>query len=200
MRNWKIIGLGAMLASGMVGVANATPVSFDLAGGPETSVTVSDSAPLATLTGTLASDLDSQVFTLNDGETRTVDFFTLTARGLALGASYNVAATLAFDLPDIDAAGAGDGNFFTIFGVLSGGTLDWDDSTLPDYFTAGGNTLKVDFEDGRTILLGDTVMIHAYITNQGGGTAPVPEPGTMLLMGSGLIGLAGACRRARKDK
>jgi len=187
-----------LLVVGIVGVSGATPVSFDLAGSAGgSSVSVSDNAMFATLTGTLDNNLDNQIFVLNDGETKEVDFFTLTACGFALlGPSYNVDATLAFDLPEIDSAGSGGGRFWTLFGLLSAGTLAWDSDTLPDSFDVHGNTISVDFEDGCTIVCGNTAMVHAYITNEGGGT--VPEPATMLLLGSGLIGIAGFRKRLLK--
>jgi hypothetical protein len=173
----------------------ASPVYFDLAGGSGgSSVTVAESAWLADLTATLAGTLDNEIFTLADGATREVDFFTLTASGLTFPVdSYAISATLAFQLPNIEAQGTGAGIFGTFLGVLSGGTLSWDHSTIPDFFTVNGNRISVDFQDRRTIGLGDTAMVHTYITNYGG--APVPEPGTIVLLGAGLLGLGLYTRR-----
>lgn len=171
----------------------ATPVTFtpDVVG---SSVIVTDTAPLGKLTGTLA--LSGSGFTLADGAMQTLNFFTLNANGISFGRSYNIEATLAFSAPPIGSEGVGGGKFYTFFGVLSGGTLSWND--MPKNYTlADGNVISIDFQDGWDIGLGDTVMVHAYVTNNGGGTA-VPEPTTMLLFGLGLLGLAGLRRKFKK--
>ncbi len=184
----------------MAGVAGATPVYFDLAGSSGgSSVSISEIGLGANLTASLANSLNSQIFTLNDGQTRAVDFFTLTTSGLG-GGIYTIAATMAFDQPNnvnAVASGYGYGVFCTFLGVISGETLTWDPNSLPDVFTVAGNTISVDFEDVSTLIIGNTTMVHAYITNEGGGTAaPVPEPSTMLLLGAGLIGVC-LCGRWR---
>jgi hypothetical protein len=188
-----LVGAALMMLAGVVG---ATPVSFDVAGGTGGSnVSVTNQNSLltpfdnGTISAALVGNLDAQLFTLGNNESKIIDFFTLTVSGFSLKEAYNVRATLAFDVPDIDAIGSGKGSFTTFFGCLSAGTLTWDPATIPDFFTVNGNTVKVDFESGYAFGFGDTATIHATITNQGGGSAPVPEPGTMMLLGVGMLGL-----------
>ncbi len=187
-----LIACSMALALSMTGIAGATPVYFDLAGrNGGSSVSISEIGLGANLTASLANNLDSQIFTLNDGETRAVNFFTLTTSGFG-GGIYSIAATLAFDQPDIHAvtSGSGYGVFCTFLSVLSGETLKWDPNSLPDAFTVAGNTISIDFEDISTFGIGNTTMVHAYITNEGGGTTPVPEPSTILLLGISLVAVA----------
>jgi hypothetical protein len=65
----------------------------------------------------------------------------------------------------------------------TGGSENW---LVLDYRTSG---VAWAFNDE-----GNTAYIHGYIAE----SAPVPEPTTMLLLGTGLIGLAGARRKFKK--
>ncbi len=80
----------------------------------------------------------------------------------------------------------------------SGSILDFQHFSLPDPFL---NVTSVVF----TGLRNDGLLADAYESGgmlldniEVGGTAPVPEPATMLLLGTGLVGLVGA--RIRKKK
>lgn len=76
-----------------------------------------------------------------------------------------------------------------------------------DFFTAGGSpspSLTIDLPDNilgeivRVRLNGAEYLSLAEVQVFGGTLSPVPEPATMLLLASGLVGLAGVRRKFTK--
>ena len=98
-------------------------------------------------------------------------------------------------------------------GVRSGSYMNTFDLTLasiynPAFITASGGTV----DGARTRLISNLFAGQTYLnihtSGQQGGfpggeirgqVNPIPEPGTILLLGSGLIGLASRARRKRKS-
>lgn len=197
------------------GYANATPVNIDIDAENSSAEFTSYQQGVkifhwtfgggSSLSVALASGLDDVNFTLNDGETSNwFNFLTFTSTGTGIG-YFDLEAIMAFSSPLATSVTAeADGGWGAISGKLpligkysiSAGALYWDDNTL-EFFDALGNEIVVTLEQGLTINGNSTVDLKAQITNNGGGVASVPEPTTMLLFGTGLIGCAGVMRRIK---
>jgi hypothetical protein len=198
------------LIFGIVSVASAVPIDFNVAGGAGGSsvdLSIIDTWGNTSISANLVANLDNEIFSLNDGESHTFDVFDIKVDGFGLGKA-DVLMILAFDSPSgSETTVTGVSGWFTFFNLFSGLSLKWND-TPSSIILSNGNSFDVFFKNICTFGCGDSFTIAATVTAHtvpGPGpdpnpTSPVPEPATILLMGVGLIGLAGYSRKKFNKK
>jgi hypothetical protein len=208
MKKFLVFVCAMMLVLGTIGMARAAMMDFDVAGSPDSSVTLSNVGiwyGWASISADLVSGLGSTFFSLNDGESETFDFFSIEVGSPGGAGSADIEATLAFDSFDSEITSSGSGGSATFFGRVFGNSLTWD--TMPQTYVLGnGNSFDVDFEDILQVGSENSTIIQATVTahvapvpepatillmsgTDTANVAPVPEPATILLMSGGLLGL-----------
>jgi len=203
----KAIGflLSVTLVMWLSSAVHAIPIDFEIAS--NSSVTISNVSSWefggsSSVSAVLAGDLDSVLFTLYDGAIYTFDFFDITieAEGFLSGGTADIEAILAFATPSVlQVTGTGSGGWLTFNGALSGGSLTW--SNMPQTISlANGDYFNVDFEDIFDFGVGNSTTVSATITAHAGSSIPAPEPSTMLLISTGLLGLVACGRKRYKRK
>ena len=130
---------------------------------------------------------------LNAGDTWKIDLFSIVFPLVGSG-NGTISGTLGFKAPSLaqDINDSATGSFLSLF-VVNFGDLTW--TTQPSQFSLiDGTKYSVVFENLSGAVLGRSVDVHAFLTLNAEPRS-VPEPGTIALLGLGMLGVMYVSRR-----
>jgi hypothetical protein len=181
-----------ILVMGLSGIVSAMPIPFKIGTGGSLDTNAVGGA-IWTWEALATSE-----FQLAEGHTSDlIDFFKIWVPAAA--ATGEITATIDMVTPDPTVSPADTGNFWILkFGIGVGG-LSWGGPEQFEYSYMGmdGGLLTLnlkDIPDWTIFCSEEPILIQGYISNDKS-PAPVPEPSTILLMGTGLFGLAAYSRK-----
>ena len=190
--------VGLFLVFSNAGIAGA--YSFDM--GPDSTVDVSGTQNALELYATINPDLENMLFDLEEGQSQQFFFAKIGTTENWINAddtkTANVTANIDFEIPDLIQGVQGESiGFSAALHYFQGWNLTWDDPVYVDFGHMNSGRFSIELSDIAGLSdwwqgPSGSADVFARITLE---SAPVPEPGTMILFGLGLVGLAGATRK-----